>query len=74
MSDRAERGPNGFPYPDMDDSKIGAWESSTSRFNVTTERRCGRTSDRSSSARCVTRYPTRSNELRTARVEVDYDG
>jgi len=41
MTDRAERGPNGFPYPDMDDSKIGAWESG--QFHLQIQRDDGET-------------------------------
>ena len=75
MSDRGERGPNGFPYADMDDSKIAAWESG--QFHLRIRRYDGamlRTNFRPEQFRALRDAISDTLERAADDEEVDYDG
>ena len=75
MSDRGERGPNGFPYPDMDFSKVTAWESG--QFHLQIQRDDGetlRTNFRPEQFRALADAISDTLERAADDEEVDYDG
>ena len=75
MSDRGERGPNGFSYPDMDASKIAAWESG--QFHLQIQRDDGetlRTNFRPEQFRALRDAISDTLERAADDEEVDYDG
>ena len=75
MSDRGERGPNGFPYPDMDASKVTAWESG--QFHLQIRRDDGetlRTNFRAEQFEALRDAIDDTLERAADHEEVDYDG
>jgi hypothetical protein len=75
MSDRGERGPNGFPYPDMDFSKVTAWESG--QFHLQIQRDDGetlRTNFRPEQFEALRDSISDTLERAADDEEVDYDG
>ena len=75
MTDHAERGTNGFPYADMDASKVTAWESG--QFNLLVRREDGetlRTNFRPGQFEALRDAIDDTLERAADHEEVDYDG
>ena len=75
MTDHAERGTNGFPYADMDVSKIAAWESG--QFHLQIQRDDGetlRTNFRPEQFEALRDAIDDTLERAADHEEVDYDG
>jgi len=75
MTDNAERGPNGFPYADMDASRVTAWESG--QFHLRIRRYDGemlRTNFRAEQFEALRDAIDDTLERAADHEEVDYDG
>jgi len=75
MTDHAERGPNGFPHPDMAASKVTAWESG--QFHLLVRREDGetlRTNFRPEQFEALRDAIDDTLERAADHEEVDYDG